>query len=195
MITYIEKISFFLIVLVFLCFSLNSFAQKKTKESHPSKLQVVEWLNGKMADKPPSGINDDGTVSRNQEKISLDGKTYSADHIIYKTFVDAAAKNPSLDNRNIITASFSDLNPQSLKIRYYKDVFFISATTTNSLGKIKRSYPRSDVNEPTNNYMSSYESSIDFGPFKTDQENKLEERLIKALKTLIIMNGGKEEPF
>jgi hypothetical protein len=148
-----------------------------------------------MEDKPSSPINDDGTVNRVQESISADGKTYHQDFIIYKTFSDVFAEKPKLYNRNITSVFLADLNPGSLKVRYYKKVFFISVSTTNSQGKIKVMFPSSNPNEPVYEYETRHMTSLDFGPFEANKEENLEQRMIKALKYLITLNGGKAEAF
>ncbi len=148
-----------------------------------------------MADKPSSPINENGTVNRVKESISSDGKTYYQDFIIYKSFTEAFSKSPQLYNRNITSVSLSDLNPNSLRIRYYKDVFFVSVSTTNSLRKIKVQVPSSYANEPVSEYDTHNNSTLDFGPFSINNESNLEQRMIKALKYLITLNGGKSEAF
>lgn len=105
------------------------------------------------------------------------------------------SENPKLDNRNITIAFVSDLNPASLKVRYYKDRFFISASTTNSEKKIRLMLPTNYPDEPLSDYDSKYMTSLDFGPFYTSKESNLEQRMIKALRYLIILNGGKSKAF
>ncbi len=184
------------IIIYILLSVLSSFAQtSKSKQSQPSKAETIAWLNNKMMVKPSSPINEDGTVAKTKEWISPDGKKYYHDFTIYKTLTDTFSENPKLSNRNITIAFVSDLNPTSLKVRYYKDQFFISASTTNSEKKIRIMLPTNYSDEPLSDYDSKYVTTLDFGPFDANKESNLEQRMIKALKYLIILSGGKSEAF
>lgn len=69
----------------FLLSTLGLLAQTlKSTQSQPSKLETIAWLNNKMAVKPSSPINEDGTVSKTKEWISPDGKKYYHDLIFLK---------------------------------------------------------------------------------------------------------------
>lgn len=183
--------SFFWILSMNSSYSQNS----KLKQKLPSLIETVKWLNNKMLEKPSEPINEDGTVNKITEWISNDGKTFNQDFITYKTFSDVFSNKPKLDNRNITTAFFRDLNPNSIKTRYYQNNFFLSVSTTNSVRRIKVKLPTSDPNEPIYYYDTRYTSTLDFGPFDSNKESNLELRISKALKHLIILNGGKSEAF
>jgi hypothetical protein len=182
-----------------LVLALPSLAQsnksKPATNAKPTRTETVQWLNSKMADKPSSPINDNGTVNRVIESISPDGRIYNQDLIIYKSFSEVFKEKPKLDNRNITVCWLMDLNPGSLTVRHYKNVFYISASTTNSLKKVKVSFPGQYADEPEYEYTTRHLTSVEFGPFETDQTNNFEERVVRALKHLITLNGGKGEAF
>lgn len=161
-----KSISFF--PLLFL--TLNLAAQ--------SKKETVEWLNNKFTLTTVYELS----ISKYATRI-----TFKEDGSFVIKEEEYNVKSGNLFNTTFEYGNLKDFNPNSFRIYHYQDYFFIQAKCTNTQGCVTKS-----GRFPEDNRVAE---GIGFGAIRTGAENDIENRMLKAIKHLTVLVGGKTEVF
>ncbi len=143
-----------------------------------SKKETVEWLNNKFTLSAVYELQ----IFKYQSTI-----TFKEDGSFAIKTEELSKKDNHLVNTTYEYGNLKDFNPNSVKIYKFGEFFFIQAKCTNTKGCVRKS-----GGYPEDNRIAE---GVGFGAIRTEADNNIENRMLKAIKHLIVLVGGKTEAF